>query len=168
MSFFKIAAKNLGRKKSRTILTVVAIALGTALLAGIVILNDSYLDSYINGVSEQLGYTDLGFKRHLNVSDGYFTINDFKNQTNIEDSEGYISSTGRIVNKHICTNFEGISEKYAYETTFFGIDLEGDIGYGYAEILATTTQVQNQLSKEPDTIDMLLLLLGLKMCIIFN
>lgn len=158
MSFFKIAAKNLGRKKSRTILTVVAIALGTALLAGIVILNDSYLDSYINGVSEQLGYTDLGFKRHLNVSDGYFTINDFENQTNIEDIEGYISSTGRIVNKHICTNFEGISEKYAYETTFFGIDLEGDIGYGYAEILATTTQVQNQLSKEPDSIEQILAL----------
>ena len=128
MPFFKIAAKNLGRAKSRTVLTVLAIGLGTALLAGITILNDSYLDSYLDGVSDELGFTDLGYKRHLNVSDGYFKISDFKAETALESIDGYEGSTGRIVEQHFCTKNEPITEAQAFTTTFFGLDLIEDKG----------------------------------------
>ncbi|MHA1437171.1 MAG: FtsX-like permease family protein [Promethearchaeota archaeon] len=153
MSFFKIAAKNLTKVKSRTILTVLAIALGTALLAGITILNDSYLESYVNGVSEQLGYTDLGYKRHINVSDGYFYIDDFLDDTNLEKIDGYLDHTGRIVDQLICTDFEEITDDVAYETTFFGIDVENDVGYGYAEFLEWTKDVEKELDGDPEIIE---------------
>ena len=156
MSFFKIAAKNLGRAKSRTVLTVLAIGLGTALLAGITILNDSYLDSYLDGVSDELGFTDLGYKRHLNVSDGYFNISDFKADTSLENIEGYEGSTGRIVEQHFCTKNEPITEAQAFTTTFFGIDLIEDKGYGDADILTVSAEATSQLSGTPNTIEEIL------------
>ncbi|MHA1489703.1 MAG: ABC transporter permease [Promethearchaeota archaeon] len=167
MGFFKIAAKNLGRVKSRTILTILAIGLGTALLTGIAILNDSYLDSYLNGVSEQLGYTDIGVKHYSNVSDGYFTIDDFIDDVKLDEFDGIIDYTGRIVDTHICTNFEIKSEADAYRTTFFGIDVKKDRGYGYAEILNWTDTVKNKLGKEPQTIEDVLKL-DSSYCVITN
>jgi len=41
----------------------------------------------------------------------------------LEDIDGYESRTGRIVCEHMATDYEGQSEEYAYETTFFGIDV---------------------------------------------
>lgn len=157
--FFKIAAKNLAKVKSRTILTVLAIALGTALLTGITILNESYENSYIQGVSNQLGFTDLGFKRHLNTSDGFFESGDFIEATGLEDIDGVLDHTGRIVEKHIATDSPTeISEQDAYETTFFGIDIEGDVGYGYAEILEWSEAVDEELDSDPETIEEILTL----------
>ena len=118
MPFFKIAAKNLTRVKSRTILTVLAIALGTALLTGITILNDSYLQSYLNGVSKQLGYTDLGYKMHTNDTDGYFYEGDFLEESKLKNITGYLDHTVRIVARHYCTNFDGIPSRDAYTTDF--------------------------------------------------
>jgi len=141
MVFFRIAARNLGRAKFRTILTVLAIALGTALLTGITILNDSYLDSYLTGVSEQLGYTDIAIKEHSDERDGYFTIDEFEDETDFKDIEGYEDHTGRIVSEHLVVNFPIQSEADAYKTTFFGIDVEDDEGYGYADILETIDEV---------------------------
>ncbi|MFX0069847.1 MAG: FtsX-like permease family protein, partial [Candidatus Hermodarchaeota archaeon] len=143
MVFFKIALRNLGRVRFRTILTVLAIALGTALLTGITILNDSYLDSYINGVSNQLGYTDIAIKKHSDVEEGYFTVDDFEDKTDFKDIEGYEDYTTRIVEKHLVVNFPIKSEADAYETTFFGIDVDDDEGYGYAEILDTIDEVDD-------------------------
>jgi len=134
-------------------LTVLAIGLGTALLAGITILNDSYLDSYLNGVSEELGFTDLGYKRHLNVSDGYFNISDFKTDTNLESIDGYEGCTGRLVEQYYCTKFEPVGEAEAFETTFFGIDLDDDKGYGDADILTISTEASSQLTGTPDNIE---------------
>ncbi|MGQ4873366.1 MAG: FtsX-like permease family protein [Promethearchaeia archaeon] len=148
-----MAAKNLTRVKSRTILTILAIALGTALLTGITILNESYLQSYLNGVAEQLGYTDIGIKEHLNVSDGYFEADDFIKESNADKIDGYISHTGRIVSEHIVINAPEQPQEYAYETTFFGIDVKNDVGYGKAEFLNWTDNVENSLKGEPENIE---------------
>ncbi|MHA1149491.1 MAG: FtsX-like permease family protein [Promethearchaeota archaeon] len=160
-----MAAKNLTRVKSRTILTVLAIALGTALLTGITILNESYLNSYLNGVSKQLGYTDIGVKKHLNVSDGYFDENDFIKESNVEDIEGYLEHTSRIVSEHVAIDAPEQPEEFAYETTFFGIDVEKDVNYGYAEILEWTKEVGKNLGKDPENIEDILKL-NRKYCVI--
>ncbi len=146
--FFKMAGKNLMRVKSRTLLTIIAISLGTALITGITVLNESYLESYLNGVSNQLGYTDFGVKIHLNVSDGFFYEDNLVDEMDLEDIDGYESRTGRIVCEHIASDYEGQSEEYAYETTFFGIDVERDKGYGYAEIIDYIDGIE-----EPESIE---------------
>ena len=163
--FFKMAAKNLTRVKSRSILTILAIALGTALLTGITILNESYLQSYLNGVSNQLGYTDIGIRKHLNVSDGYFKEEEFIEGSGMEDIEGYIDHTARIVDEHVSIDAPEQSEEFAYETTCFGIDIEKDKGYGYAEILKHTEEVDKELGQDPETIEEILKL-NEKYCVI--
>ena len=73
MVFFKMAIQNLFRRKGRTALTILAVVLSGALLTGILILNTSYIKSFEAGVSQQLGYTDIGIARHSNTSSGYFS-----------------------------------------------------------------------------------------------
>lgn len=154
MVFFKIAAKNLTRVKSRTFLTILAIALGTALMTGITVLNDSYLESYLNGVSSQLGYTDIGVKKHDNVTESFFTIDELNQTINLNEINGVLDHAGRVVIYKEVTIYEDISEDDAYHTTMFGIDVSKDVGYGYAEILNWSEEVEQKLDgKEPETIE---------------
>lgn len=138
MSFFKIAFASLKRVKSRTFLTVLAIALGTGLLTGIMILSTSYIDSYLEGVSNQLGFTDIVGRHHSNTTEGndLFDIDEIDTgNTSFTDIPWYLNHTLRIGYYDYFTPHSLISQHEAFRTKIFGIDPIGDRDYGYAEII---------------------------------
>ncbi|MHA1731936.1 MAG: ABC transporter permease [Promethearchaeota archaeon] len=137
MGLVKIALSNLGRQKGRTGLTILAVVLGSALLTGITILNDSYLDSYLDGVSSILGKTDLAVRMHENNSAGYFTEASVLNESGVDirTIRGYVNHTTRLNFQQDFTSYEGIDAEYAYETSFVGLDPARDRGFGYVEFV---------------------------------
>lgn len=148
MVFFKMAMGNLGRRKGRTFLSILAIALSGALLTGITLLSNSYTTSFENGISEMLGYTDIGVGRYMNQSSGLFTEQEIVPSLELQNIDGYINHTTRFQSYQEFTTFENTVQRYAFSTLFMGIDPISDRGFGYVEILEYSSEFTNPTTIE--------------------
>ena len=68
LASLKIAYKNLKRRKQRSILTIIAIALGVSIMAGVNMGNDTMTTSLNHAFNEYLGETDLVYAWYSGVS----------------------------------------------------------------------------------------------------
>ncbi len=83
----KIALRNMRRRMSRYILTMITLIIGVALFGGILIASDSFEVMFINSMESQMGSADI-LIRYDDSSDGWFNSSDLDSLTeNIDDIE---------------------------------------------------------------------------------
>lgn len=134
--FVRIGFKSLSQVKSRTILAILALILGTGLITGINILSQSYIQSYTLTVSEQLGYTDIAIREY---NYDFFNISSI--EYSITHTPGYMDHVGRIQIEEVFTTQPGLTEADGYPVTIWGIDVSGDVGFGRADFVEVDTDI---------------------------
>ena len=121
MSYFKIGFRYLARRKFRTILTIVAILLGTSIFMGTSVASDSIRASLNYQVTKQFGYTDIIIVNEFSPNTNSFSLtavrNELENLTGIQIEWSYQMREGRSV-----TPYPNTSTIFSYWWQFVGLN----------------------------------------------
>ena len=121
---FKIAIRNMKRRKARYILTTITLVIGVALFGGILIARDSFKVMFVKDIDNRMGTADI-LIRESELHDGWFrpsALEDIEDLPHID----YISY--RIAGFDVYTSWtpNGNQIENSTRTSVYGIDIESD------------------------------------------
>ncbi len=148
-SLAKIAFLSLKRKKLRTILLIVSVAIATSILTGVNAAVDTLEQTYINLVTTNLGYTDL-----VIMSNSTATTGALINLTSIEShlSDGVVASYSGRVQCWVPFVSKNESFKSPYWLSIAGANPELDEKFGEYEVLeGSISSIAEGVSREENS-----------------
>ncbi|MFX1309916.1 MAG: ABC transporter permease [Promethearchaeota archaeon] len=119
---FKLAIRNMRRRKARYILTTVTLVIGVALFGGILIARDSFKVMFVKDIDNRMGTADL-LIRESETQDGWFTERKLEDIADLPHVE-YVSY--RIAGFSVYSSIapEGNLLDNSTRTAVYGIDIE--------------------------------------------
>ncbi|MFX0186393.1 MAG: ABC transporter permease [Candidatus Hodarchaeota archaeon] len=119
---FKLAIRNMKRRKARYILTTITLVIGVALFGGILIARDSFRVMFIKDIDNRMGTADI-LIRETETQDGWFrpsTVEDIENLPHVD----YVSY--RIAGEYVYTSWilHGNQLYNSTRTAVYGIDID--------------------------------------------
>ena len=119
---FKLAIRNMRRRKARYILTTFTLVIGVALFGGILIARDSFKVMFVKDIDNRMGTADI-LIRESETQDGWFTARKLED---IEDLPHVDYVSYRIAGFHVYTSTSagGNVVENATKTEVYGIDVD--------------------------------------------
>ena len=122
---FKLAIRNMKRRKARYIMTTVTLVIGVALFGGILIARDSFRVMFVKDIDKRMGTADI-LIRESETQDGWFT------ERKLEDVEDlphidYVSYRIAGFNVYSSTIPDGNQIENATRTSVYGIDINSGV-----------------------------------------
>ena len=119
---FKLAIRNMRRRKLRYILTTVTLVIGVALFGGILIARDSFKVMFVKDIDNRMGTADL-LVRESETQDGWFRQRDVED---IEDLAHVDYVSYRIAGYSVYTSWVpgGNQIENSTRTAVYGIDID--------------------------------------------
>jgi len=117
----KIALRNMRRRKTRYILTIITLVLSVALFGGVMIVADSFGAMLLNGMDTQMGSADILIKP-VNGTDIWFEPNEINDEIDSISSVDSIAYRITGFNVHLSSTDSGNQIDNSTRTLVFGIN----------------------------------------------
>ena len=150
MSYMKIGARYLARRKLRTVLTILAILLGVSIFLGTAIASDSIQYSLNYHVTKQFGYTDIIIVDDDNPYTNSIPLDKIKAEiSNISD--GNFEWTYQMRQGRTVTPFKGVATSSSYWWQFIGINASNPLESKFGEV-----EINSSIDEDLSTLEELL------------
>jgi len=119
---FKLAIRNMKRRKARYILTMVTLVIGVALFGGILIARDSFKVMFVKDIDNRMGTADILIRKSA-TQDEWFSANKLKD---IEDLNHITDISYRIAGFSVYSSWTpgGNLDDNSTRTAVYGIDID--------------------------------------------
>ncbi|MFX1385441.1 MAG: FtsX-like permease family protein, partial [Promethearchaeota archaeon] len=121
---FRVAIRNMKRRKSRYILTTITLIIGVALFGGMLIVRDSFRVMFVKDIDNRMGTADI-LIRESETQDGWFRADDLED---IKDLSHIEQISYRIAGFYVYSSStpNGTQLYNSTKTAVYGIDIDSD------------------------------------------